>query len=73
MDNGSVSGWSRANLAGRAGRRRWGGGVEVGEGGILRVPVPTPSRASSRSSKSINPIKKCLIKKYFGNWVLRNF
>ena len=44
-----------------------GRGREVGEGGILRVPVPTPSRASSGSSKSINPSKKCLIKKYFRN------
>ena len=41
-----------------------GGGGEVGEGGILRVPVPIPSCASSPSSKSINPSKKCLIKKY---------
>ena len=55
------------------GGKEGGGGREIGEGGILRVPVPTPSLASSRSSKSINPSKKWLIKKYFGNWVLRNF
>ena len=41
-----------------------GGGGGVGEGGTLRVPVPIPSCASSPSSKSINPSKKCLIKKY---------
>ena len=47
------------------GKSSWKGGEEreVGEGGILRVPVPTPSLASS-PSKSINPSKKCLIKKY---------
>ena len=35
--------------AGRAGREGGGGEVvsEVGEGGILRVPVPTPSLAIS--------------------------